>query len=161
VKNYEHAPFTSNRARYWEFGQYGRFALQYRPSDEVARRLAEAALDGNAPRAARAYALVHAAHHDAFIASQDGTFHYRTARPDEFNPSITTGAASTPSPSYRSNAAAIDMASAMILGHIFPRETSRYMCWALECGDSRVWADIQFRGDVDAGWELGRRVGRR
>jgi membrane-associated phospholipid phosphatase len=46
-----------------------------------------------------------------------------------------------------------------MLSHLFPREATRYQGWAQEFGESRIWAGIHFRSDVEAGWELGRRVG--
>ena len=90
VKNFKRTPVTNAKAFYWQYGQYGGAGLLYRLSDEIGRELAEAGLDGNAPRAARAYALVHVAHYEAYIASQDAKFHYWTARPNQFDPSITT-----------------------------------------------------------------------
>src|SRR5712691_6502045 len=90
VKNFKRTPVTNGKVFYWQFGQYGGPALPHRFSDEIGRRRAEVGLDGNAPRAARAYALVHVAHYDAWIASQDAKFHYWTARPNQFDPTITT-----------------------------------------------------------------------
>jgi hypothetical protein len=159
VKTFKRTPTTTRKAAYWQFGQHGQAGLHYLFSDEIGRRLAEAGLDGNAPRAARAYALVHVAHYDAFIASQDGKFHYWTARPSQFDPAITTTIPTPPFPSYPSNAAAVGMAPAVVLAHLFPREAERYMRWAKEFGDSRLWSGIHFRSDIESGWELGRRVG--
>ena len=90
VKHFTRTPVTNAKASYWAYGQYGGAGLLYRLSEEIGRELAEAGLDGNAPRAARAYALVHVAHYEAYIASQDAKFHYWTARPNQFDPSITT-----------------------------------------------------------------------
>jgi hypothetical protein len=159
VKNFKRKPFTNSRSSYWQFGQYGQAGLHYRLSDEVGRRLAEAGLDRSAPRAARAYALVHVAHYDALIASQDAKFHFWTARPNQFDPGIVTVVPNPNFPTYVSNAAAVGMAPAVVLGHLFPREAARYMEWAKEFGESRIWAGIHFRSDVDAGWEMGRKVG--
>jgi membrane-associated phospholipid phosphatase len=159
VKQFKRTPVTNAKAIYWQFGQYGTAGLLYRLSDEIGRQLAEAGLDGNAPRAARAYALVHAAHYDAYIASQDAKYHYWTARPNQCDPSITTVVPTPNFPTYVSNAGAQGMASALVLAHLFPREANRYQNWAHEFGESRVWAGIHFRSDVEAGWELGRRVG--
>jgi PAP2 superfamily len=159
VKNFRRTPATNGAAYYWNFGQYGGPGLLYRLSDEVGLRLAETGQDRHPPLAARAYALVHVAHHDAYIASQDAKYHYWTARPDQFDPTITTVFPTPPFPSYPSNAAALSMAPAIVLGHLFPRESARYLGWTQEYGESRVWAGIHFRSDLEAGWELGRRVG--
>jgi membrane-associated phospholipid phosphatase len=159
VKNFKRTPVTNAKAFYWQFGQYGGPGLLYRLSDEIGRQLAEAGLDGNAPRAARAYALIHAAHYDAYIASQDAKYHYWTARPNQFDPSITTVIPTPNFPTYVSNAATLGMSTALVLGHLFPREANRYLGWAQEFGESRLWAGIHFRSDIEAGWEIGRHVG--
>jgi membrane-associated phospholipid phosphatase len=51
------------------------------------------------------------------------------------------------------------MAHAVVLGYLFPREAPRYERWAWEFGESRLWAGIHFRSDIESGWEIGRRVG--
>ena len=159
IKSFRRTPVTNAKATYWQFGQYGQAGLHYRISDEVGRRLAESGLDRNAPRATRAYALAHVAHYDSYIASQDAKFHYWTARPVTFDPTITTVVPSPNFPTYVSNAATVGMAPALVLGHLFPREAPRYLEWAKEFGESRIWAGIHFRSDVEAGWEIGRKVG--
>jgi membrane-associated phospholipid phosphatase len=103
--------------------------------------------------------LVHVAHYEAYIASQDAKFHYWTARPTQFDPSITTVVPTPNHPTYPSNAAAVGMAPALVLGHLCPRQAARYLGWAQEFGESRLWAGIHFRSDIEAGWEIGRRVG--
>jgi membrane-associated phospholipid phosphatase len=125
----------------------------------VGRRLSETGRDASAPTAARAYALVHAAHYDSFIASQDAKFHYWVARPNMFDPSITPSVPQPNFPSYPSNAATVSIAPAIVLSHLFPRERARYEGWAKEFGESRLWSGIHFRSDVESGWEIGRRVG--
>jgi membrane-associated phospholipid phosphatase len=161
VKNFQRTPLTNSKVFYWQFGQYGGPGLLHRLSEEVGRRLAESGLDGNAPRAARAYALVHVADYDAWIASQDAKFHYWIARPNQFDPSITTVVPTPNFPTYVSNAATLGMAPALVLGYLFPREANRYLGWAQEFGESRLWAGIHFRSDIEAGWAIGRAVGQK
>jgi membrane-associated phospholipid phosphatase len=62
-------------------------------------------------------------------------------------------------PTYPSNAAALGIASALVLGHLFPRDAARFQSWATEFGESRIWAGIHFRSDIEAGYEIGRQVG--
>jgi hypothetical protein len=159
VKNFKRTPFTNSRASYWQAGQYGQAGWHYLISREVGLRLAEQDLDRNPPRATRGYALAHVTSYDAYVASQDTKFHYWTARPNHFDPGITTVVTNPPFPSYPSNAAALGAASAVVLGHLFPREAARYQGWAQEFGDSRLWAGIHFKSDIEAGFEMGRRVG--
>jgi membrane-associated phospholipid phosphatase len=158
VKNFKRTPLTNSKVFYWQFGQYGGPGLLHRLSDEVGRRLAELGLDRNAPRAARAYALVHVAHYDGWIASQDAKFHYWTARPNHFDPTITTVVPNPNFPTYVSNAATLGMAPTLVLGYLFPREAARYRGWVQEFGESRLWAGIHFRSDIDAGYAIGRNV---
>jgi len=135
LKSFKRTPLTNSKALYWQFNQYGGPGLLYRLGDEVGRRLAEAGLDRIPPRrAARAYALVHVAHYDAYVASQDAKFHYWTARPNQFDPTLTTVVPTPNFPSYPSNAATVGMAAAHVLGQLFPREASRYTSWADELG---------------------------
>lgn len=161
VKNFKRTPLTNSKVFYWQFGQYGGPGLLHRLSDEVGRRLAELGLDRNAPRAARAYALVHVANYDGWIASQDAKFHYWTARPSQFDPTITTVVPNPNFPTYVSNAATLGMAPGLVLGHLFPREAARYRGWVQEFGESRFWAGIHFRSDIDAGFAIGRAVGQK
>jgi membrane-associated phospholipid phosphatase len=62
-------------------------------------------------------------------------------------------------PTYPSNAAALGMAPALVLGHLFPHQAARYLGWAQEFGESRLWAGIHFQSDLESGWEMGRRIG--
>jgi membrane-associated phospholipid phosphatase len=158
VKNFKRTPVTNSKVFYWQFGQYGGPGLLHRLSEEVGRRLAESGLDGNAPRAARVYALVHVAHYDGWIASQDAKFHYWTARPNQFDPSITTVVPTPNFPTYVSNAATLGTSSTVVLGYLFPRQAARYEGWAREFGESRLWAGIHFRSDIEAGFAIGRAV---
>jgi PAP2 superfamily len=161
VKNFKRTPITNSKVFYWQFGQYGGPGVLHRLSDEVGRRLAEFGLDRNAPRAARAYALVHVAHYDGWIASQDAKFHYWTARPNQFDPTITTVVPNPNFPTYVSNAATLGTAPTTVLSHIFPREAARYRSLAQEFGESRLWAGIHFRSDIEAGFAIGRNVGQK
>jgi PAP2 superfamily len=159
VKNFKRTPFTNAKVSYWQFGQQGLGGLLFRLSEEVGRRLAEDGLHASAPRAARAYALVHVAHYEGWIASQDAKFHYWTARPNQFDPSLTTVIPTPPFPTYPSNAATLVTAPTVVLSYLFPRETARYQGWAKEFSESRLWAGIHFRSDLTSGQEIGRRVG--
>jgi membrane-associated phospholipid phosphatase len=159
VKNFKRTPFTNSKVSYWQFGQQGQPGLIFRLSDEVGRRLAEDGLQASAPRAARAYALVHVAHYEGWIASQDAKFHYWTARPNQFDPTLVTVIPTPPFPTYPSNAATLVMAPTVVLSYLFPREAPRYEAWAKEFGESRLWAGIHFRSDLTSGWDIGRRVG--
>jgi hypothetical protein len=159
VKNLKRTPAMVAKANYWQYGQQGQPGLIFRLSEEVGLRLAEAGLEKNTRRAARAYALAYVAYYDGWVASQDAKFHYWTARPVQFDPTITTLFPTPPFPTYPSNAATLGMGPVVVLSHLFPQEAARYSAWAREWGESRLWAGIHFRSDIEAGWEIGRRVG--
>jgi PAP2 superfamily len=159
VKNFKRTPFTNSKVSYWQFGQRGQPGITFRLAEELGWRLGEQGLHANAPRAARAYALVYVSYYEGWIASQDAKFHYWTARPIHFDPSITTVIPTPPFPSYPSNATTLVMAPTVVLSYLFPHQASRYEAWAQEFGESRLWAGIHFRSDLTSGWEIGRRVG--
>jgi hypothetical protein len=148
-----------SKANYWQYGQQGQPGLIFRLGEEVGLRLAEAGVENNARRAARAYALVYVAHYDGWVASQDAKFHYWAARPNQFDPTVTTIFPTPNFPTYPSNAATLGMGPVVVLSYLFPREAARYAGWAREWGESRFWAGIHFRSDIDAGWEIGQHVG--
>jgi len=159
TKDFKRTPFTNSKVFYWQFGQLGLPGVTFRLSEEVGRRLAEDGSHAHAPRAARAYALVHVAQYEGWIASQDAKFHYWTARPNHFDPTVTTVIPTPPFPTYPSNAATLVNAPAVVLSYLFPQERGRYEGWVREFGESRLWAGIHFRSDLQSGWEIGRQVG--
>jgi PAP2 superfamily len=158
VRDFARTPATSAKAFYWQFGQQGGAGITFRLSEEIGRRLAEAGLDRNPPRAARAYALAHVAHYESYVAAQEAKYHYWTARPVHFDPGITTVYPTPNFPGYPSNAAALALGAGLVLGHLFPADTGRFEGWAREYGESRIWAGIHFRSDVEAGYAIGRGV---
>ena len=159
VKDFKRTPFTNAKVSYWQFGQMGQPGVTFRLSEEVGRRLAEEGGHASAPRAARAYALVHVAQYEGWIASQDAKFHYWVARPNQFDSTLTTVIPTPGFPTYPSNAATLVKAPTVVLSYLFPRERTRYEGWAQEFGESRLWAGIHFKSDITSGWEIGRQVG--
>jgi membrane-associated phospholipid phosphatase len=148
------APFSSNQAVF----HYAPL-LHYLWGPELAQKLFEYRLDTNPPRAARAYALVSIAGYDSTIACWDAKFHYWTARPDQFDPEISTVLPTYPHPDYPSGHSAGMAATAEVLSYLFPRDEHFFQSRAEENAASRVWAGIHFRSAVDAGLQLGRDVG--
>ncbi len=159
VKNFKRTPFTNNKAFYWQYGQNGGPGLVYTYVAEIGKRLAEEGAHVSPPRAARAYALTYVAHYEGWIASQDAKFHYWTARPNQFDPGITTVINTPVFPTYPSNAATLGEAPAVVLSYLFPREKQRYEGWSKEWSESRFWAGIHFRSDLTSGTQIGRKVG--
>ena len=128
---------------------------------QLQRKLAEARLDANPPRAARAYAAVSVAGYDAAVACWEGKYHYWTGRPVHFDPGLTTLLPSYAHPDYPSGHATVDAAAAEVLAALFPRDGAYFRSRAAENAASRVWAGIHFRSAVEAGLTLGQAVGQR
>lgn len=158
VKEYKRTPLTTGLVLYWNHGQYGMPGTHIFWSREVSRKIFEERLDANPPRAARLYALVSIAHYDAMVASQDAKFTYWTARPNQFDPTITTVIPTPNHPTYPSNAAAFMMAPAQVLAYMFPQDAAYFQRLGEEFGATRLWAGIHFRSDIEAGYAIGRAV---
>ena len=126
---------------------------------ELAQKLFEYRWDANAPRAARAYALVSIAGFDATVASWEAKFHYMTARPNQFDETITTILPTYPIPDYPSAHASTLGGTAEVLAYLFQADAALFQSRADECATSRMWSGIHFRSAADAGVALGRAVG--
>lgn len=147
-------PFSSHQAVF-----YYAPLLHYLSGPELAQKLFEYRWDTNPPRAARAYALVSIAGYDSTIACWDGKFYYWTARPDQFDPEITTVLPTYPNPDYPSGHSTGLAATAQVLSYLFPRDEQFFQSRAAENAASRIWAGIHFRSATEAGLQLGRDVG--
>ena len=128
---------------------------------ELSQKLFEYRLDLNPPRAARAYALVSIAGYDATVAAWDSKFFYWTARPNQFDPSLTTVIPTYPIPDYPSGHAATLGGTSAVLAYLFPHDATYFRSRAEENAASRIWAGIHFRSATEGGLKLGRAVGRR
>jgi hypothetical protein len=129
--------------------------------DSVHRKLFESKLDQNAPRAARAYALLALAQFDANIASNDGKYAYWTIRPGQQDTSLTTLFPAPNHPSYPSNHSCHSAAKTEILAYLFPDEAGYFRSRGEEAGLSRLWAGIHFRSDHEAGLAMGKALARK
>ena len=141
-----------DRARYWATeAPTARWDLYM--EEELERRR------WSVPRAARARAYVSIAMYDAFVACWNGKFHYWLARPITIDPTLTTIFATPPFPSYPSGHSSISPAAAMVMGELFPDRKRHYDDLAVEASESRVWAGVHYRFDIEAGEALGTKVG--
>jgi len=125
---------------------------------ELNQKLMEYRLDSNPPRAARAYALMSVAGYDATVATWEAKFFYWTARPNQFDSTITTVIPTYPIPDYPSGHAGTAGATAAMLAYLFPRDADFFNSRAEELGASRIWAGIHFRSASESGLALGRAV---
>ena len=147
------ASFSTTRAAY--FWQLNTAKLW---NDILTVKLFEYQLDRNPPRAARAYALMSIAAHDALIACWDGKYTYWAARPNMLDSTLVTLFPNPNHPSYPSAHSMFDGPYGAVLGYLFPRDADYFTAQAQEAGSSRLWAGIHFRSDIEAGLEIGRAV---
>ncbi|CAN5298190.1 hypothetical protein BH09BAC3_BH09BAC3_18530 [soil metagenome] len=109
-------------------------------------------------RAARAFALLNMAEHDAAVACWDTKYFYFNARPSQLNPSlkVTTGLPNFPS--YVSGHATFSGAAATTLSYLFPAGALNFNKWSQEASMSRLYSAIHYRSDCEAGTALGNKV---
>ncbi len=109
----------------------------------------------NTPRAHRGLALVHAAIYDAVIATWHWKYTYHRVRPDRPDHSLSPSVEPPHHPTYPSEHAAIAGAAARMLGYLFPEDAKTLKGLASEAALSRLQAGVNYRSDIDAGFELG------
>lgn len=110
-------------------------------------------------RAARTFALLNMALHDAGVACWDTKYFYFNARPAQLDPSIKTNTGLPNFPSYVSGHSTFSASAATVLGYLFPQNAADFKAMAEEAAMSRLYGAIHYRKDDDAGLDLGNRVG--
>ena len=154
VRQFERKFPNIYRAFYWQSPS----GLQTDWYDYASRWMFEDKTDSNAPRAARAYAMLAAVYFDAFIASNDGKFAYWYLRPNMLDAGITPLFAVPPFPSYPSNHSTLSTARCEVLAYLFPQRAEFIRAIGKEAGDSRIWAGIHYEMDNQSGVALGNAV---
>ncbi|KAA9028644.1 vanadium-dependent haloperoxidase [Niallia endozanthoxylica] len=102
----------------------------------------------------------YAAVNDAFVMSMYFKYLYDTARPIQYGSNVAAVIDTPQSPSYPSGHAAIAGCSQMVLSHFFPSESASIQRKMEECAQSRVYAGVHFKADIEAGLKLGRQIGK-
>jgi hypothetical protein len=110
-------------------------------------------------RAARAFALLNLAMHDAAVACWNTKYYYFNPRPTQMDPSIKTGTGIPNFPAYVSGHSTFSFAASAVLSYLFPDNQTYFDSQANEASLSRLYGAIHYRIDVDAGSQLGRNVG--
>ena len=147
-------------ALFWEYAAGGTRSYEFW-NQLLGRTLLEHRLDDDAPRAARAYALVNVALHDAAVACWEAKYTYWAIRPVQLDARFVPLFPTPNHPSYPSGHSCFGAAAATVLAHLFPRDAAVFEALATESSESRLWAGIHFRSDLDAGRALGRAVAQR
>jgi hypothetical protein len=110
---------------------------------------------------ARVLALIHMVGLDAFIACHDSKYTYWVPRPTQVDPEIRPAIGVPNHPSYPSNHACISGAIGLVLDSQFPDQGGRYFAMGRQAGESRIYAGIHYRFDVDDGLVIARKVAER
>jgi membrane-associated phospholipid phosphatase len=110
-------------------------------------------------RAARAFALLNMAMHDAAVACWDAKFTYFNPRPSQLDPSIRTMVGLPNFPAYTSGHSTFSAAAATVLSYLFPTGASYFDEEKDEAAISRLYGGIHYRSDIDIGKAHGSRVG--
>jgi hypothetical protein len=156
VKNFRRTNLTNLIANFWEY-YGGRATFEYW-NDTASRFIFEHRLQDDPLQAARVYALMNIAAHDAAVACWDAKYTYWGARPAMLDPSITTLFGTPNHPSYPSAHSCLAAAQGSVLKILFPSESGFLDPLVEQIGESRIMGGIHYRSDVDAGMSIGRSV---
>ena len=110
-------------------------------------------------RAARAFALLNMAMHDAAVACWDVKFAYFNPRPSQIDPEIRTIVGLPNFPSYTSGHSTFSAAAAEVLSYLFPGGGAYFQQQMDEAAMSRLYGGIHYRSDIEVGKDHGRRIG--
>src|SRR5687767_9709283 len=110
-------------------------------------------------RAARAFALLNMAMHDAAVGCWDVKFRHFNPRPSQLDPSIKTTIGLPNFPAYPSGHSTFSAAAAGVLSSLFPAGARDFEAMADEAGISRLYGGIHYPSDIEQGKAHGRRIG--
>jgi hypothetical protein len=113
------------------------------------------------PHSARVLVLMHMAAVDATIACHESKYMYWVPRPTQVDPDIRLAIGVPNHPSYPSNHACISGTNGLILDSQFPDQRGRFFAMGRQAGESRIYAGIHYRFDVDDGLAIARKVAAR
>lgn len=109
-------------------------------------------------RAARAFALLNMAMHDAAVGCWEVKFHYFNPRPSQMDPSIKTPIGLPNFPSYSSGHSTFSAAAASVLSYLFPSGASSFASMRDEAAISRLYGGIHYPSDIEGGKAHGLRI---
>jgi len=110
-------------------------------------------------RAARAFALLNMAMHDAAVGCWDVKFTYFNPRPSQLDPNIRTAIGLPNFPAYTSGHSTFSAAAAAVLSYLFPSGASAFAAMKEEAAISRLYGAIHYRSDIEVGKDHGQRIG--
>ncbi|MCU0646396.1 MAG: phosphatase PAP2 family protein [Gemmatimonadaceae bacterium] len=110
-------------------------------------------------RAARTFAWLNMAMHDAAVACWGVKYQYFNPRPSQVDRAIRTPIGLPNFPAYPSGHSTFSAAAATVLGHLFPARATEFAQMADEAGISRLYGGIHYRSDITEGKAHGTRIG--
>jgi hypothetical protein len=110
-------------------------------------------------RAARSFALLNMAMHDAAVGCWDAKFAYFNPRPSQIDPEIRTVVGLPNFPSYTSGHSTFSAAAAEVLSYLFPSGAAYFDTEMEEAALSRLYGGIHYRADIEVGKDHGKRIG--
>jgi hypothetical protein len=110
-------------------------------------------------RAARAFALLNMAMHDAAVGCWDAKFAYFNPRPSQLDRAIKTSIGLPNFPAYTSGHSTFSASAAVVLAYLFPAGASSFDAMKDEAAISRLYGGIHYRADIELGKEHGARIG--
>lgn len=110
-------------------------------------------------RAARAFALLNMAMHDAAVCCWETKFFYFNPRPSQMDPSIKTSTGIPNFPAFTSGHSTFSGAAAEVLSYLFPSGADYFNTEASEASASRLYGGIHYRSDIEMGLEHGKVIG--
>ena len=110
-------------------------------------------------RAARAFALLNMALHDAAVACWDTKYFYFNPRPCQLDESIKTGTGVPNFPAFTSGHSTFSGSAGTVLSYLFPANSEYFMDEAEEASLSRLYGAIHYRADIEMGFNHGKVVG--
>jgi hypothetical protein len=109
-------------------------------------------------RAARAYAILNMAMHDAMVSCWETKFYYFNPRPSQLNPQIKTATGIPNFPAFTSGHSNFSGAAAVTLSYLFPQHSAYFNEQASEASMSRLYGGIHYRKDAEVGLDQGKNV---
>lgn len=110
-------------------------------------------------RAARAFALLNMALHDAAVGCWETKYFYFNPRPSQIDGDLKTRIGLPNVPSYTSGHSTFSGAAAEVLSYLFPSGASEFDRLKEEASISRLYGGIHYRSDLEMGKAHGKRIG--
>jgi PAP2 superfamily len=102
-------------------------------------------------RAARAFALLNMAMHDAAVGCWGVKYYWFNPRPSQLDPSIKTLTGLPNFPAYTSGHSTFSAAASTVLSRMFPEQADLFDAYKEEASISRLYGGIHYKSDLEKG----------